>query len=125
MVSETSLVAANARLNEWALEVRDCRNRPRGMKVEEWCSQRGLTKAGYYYHLRRVRKAMLDVMNDDPVPEFVEIDLEASEPAPCTATAEPTTTVATIQVGCSAAIQISELASEEFLGKLLRAVQSC
>ncbi len=123
MVSETSLVAADARLNEWALEVRDCRNCPRGMKVEEWCSQRGLTKSGYDYHLRRVRKAMLDVMNDDPVPEFVEIDLEASEPA--LFTAESTTAVATIQVGCSAAIQISELAAEEFLGKLLRAVQSC
>ncbi len=123
MVSETSLVAANTRLNEWALEVRDCRNRPHGMKVEEWCSQHGLTKAGYYYHLRRVRKAMLDVMDDDPVPEFVEIDLEASAPDPCPT--ESITAVATIQVGFSTSIQITELASEEFLGKLLRAVKTC
>ena len=28
--------------------------------MEEWCSQQGITKANYYYRLRRVREACLE-----------------------------------------------------------------
>ena len=57
MTTQTSLMAEQVRLQEWAEQVRDCENRPRGMNVETWCDQNNITKANYYYRLRRVRKA--------------------------------------------------------------------
>ena len=38
MNSQTSIVAAQTRLSQWADDIRDCQNRPAGMKIEEWCS---------------------------------------------------------------------------------------
>jgi len=60
MKSQTSLVAEQTRLNTWADQIRSCQSRPKGMKVETWCQQNGMTKANYYYRLRRVRQAYLD-----------------------------------------------------------------
>ena len=37
MKSHTSLVAQQTRLSEWAELVRNCQNRPQGMKIDEWC----------------------------------------------------------------------------------------
>ena len=39
MKSHTSLVAQQTRLSEWADMVRDCQNRPQGMKIDKWCSK--------------------------------------------------------------------------------------
>lgn len=52
MNSHTSLVAQQTRLSEWAEMVRNCQNRPQGMKIEEWCQQHDITKASYYWRLR-------------------------------------------------------------------------
>ena len=56
MSSQTSLVAEQVRLQQWAAQIQDCKNRPADMKVETWCSEHGITKANYYYRLKRVRK---------------------------------------------------------------------
>ena len=60
MSSETTMVAANFRLQEWATQVRECQGRPAGMSVIDWCAGHGITKADYYYRLRRVREACLE-----------------------------------------------------------------
>ena len=60
MDSITTMTAKQYRLREWAAQIHDCRNRPAGMSMEEWCSQQGITKANYYYRLRRVREACLE-----------------------------------------------------------------
>ena len=44
MTTQTSLVAEQVRLQQWAEQVRDCKNRPRGMDVETWCAQNNITK---------------------------------------------------------------------------------
>ncbi len=62
MSSETTLMAEQCRLQEWAAQIRDCQSRPSGMSVVEWCAGRGITKANYYYRLRRVRKACLETI---------------------------------------------------------------
>ena len=59
MSSQTSLVAEQVRLQQWAAQIQDCKNRPADMKVETWCSEHGITKANYYYRLKRVRPAMI------------------------------------------------------------------
>ena len=74
MSSQTTLVSKQVQLHQWAQQIRDCNNRPQGMPVSEWCSQNGITKACYYYRLKRVRKACLDSIApvNDPV-TFVEL----------------------------------------------------
>ena len=62
MRSETTMVAEQCRLREWAAQIRDCQSRPSGMSVVEWCAGHGITKANYYYRLRRVRKACLETI---------------------------------------------------------------
>ena len=59
MKSHTSLVAQQTRLSEWADLIRDCQNRPQGMKIDEWCQLHDITKASYYWRLRKVREAYL------------------------------------------------------------------
>ena len=75
MNTQTSLVAEQIRLQQWADQIRDCQNRPSDMKVDAWCREHGITKANYYYRLRRVREACLELY--DPSPSFVELTAPA------------------------------------------------
>ncbi len=72
MNSQTSLVAKKYRLQQWAMQISECQNRPKEMTVDEWCEQHSITKANYYYRLKRVRQAYLD--SETPsLTEFVEM----------------------------------------------------
>ncbi|WP_330614261.1 hypothetical protein [Coprococcus comes] len=44
MIEETSLVAQQVRLRQWAEQIRDCQNRPEGMDVSTWCALHNITK---------------------------------------------------------------------------------
>lgn len=121
MKSQTSLVATNIRLNDWALQIQDCINRPKGMDVSTWCAENGITKANYYYRLRRVREANLQsIMPDDEMP-FVEIgSLQASTEIQRRQDAQHT--VATIRISNNVEICITDQASQTFLRNLIGAV---
>ena len=71
MTTQTSMVAQQTRLRQWAEQIRDCRNRPDGMDIKTWCAQNNITKANYYYRLRKVREACLEQMQEQP--SFVEV----------------------------------------------------
>ena len=74
MSSETSMVAAAFRLQEWAAQIRECQSRPAGMSVVGWCASHGITKANYYYRLRRVREACLDTIQGEiPVQQVAPV----------------------------------------------------
>ena len=45
MKSQTSLIASQCRLQQWAKQIRDCQNRPADMQVAEWCEMNGITTA--------------------------------------------------------------------------------
>ena len=85
MNTQTSLVAEQVRLKQWAEQIKECQNRPADMKVDTWCTQNGLTKANYYYRLRRVREACLTACENQgasfvelPKPAIVQTDTSAS-----------------------------------------------
>lgn len=74
MSSETTMMAEQYRLQEWAAQIRDCQNRPAGMSIVEWCSCNGITKANYYYRLRRVRKACLESISQETSQQIVPVE---------------------------------------------------
>ena len=51
----------------------DCQSRPKRMDVETWCAQNNLTKANYYYRLRRVREVCLEQVQGTAATAFVEL----------------------------------------------------
>ena len=73
MAEQTSLVAQQVRLMHWAEQIRECQNRPEGMDVSTWCEQNNITKANYYYPLKRVRQMYLDQLPEAEKPAFVEL----------------------------------------------------
>ena len=73
MAEQTSLVAQQVRLMHWAEQIRECQNRLEGMDVSTWCEQNNITKADYYYPLKRVRQMYLDQLPEAEKPAFVEL----------------------------------------------------
>ncbi len=71
MSLEPTMVAEQCRLQEWAEHIRDCQSRPAGMRIVSWCACHGITKANYYYRLRRVRKARLDNISGEILPQQI------------------------------------------------------
>ena len=70
MRSETSMGAAAFRIQEWAAQIKECQSRPTGMTVASWCAEHGITKAAYYYRLRRVRESCLEnIQKEMPMQE--------------------------------------------------------
>lgn len=117
MKSQTSLVAQQTRLSEWAEQIKECQNRPHGMKIDEWCQMHGITKANYYWRLRRVREAFLEAT--DITPTFVELPVAA----PTETTAAVTPKVVAILKGTNQlTLEITEQASPSFLNTLLGAM---
>ena len=39
MATQTSLVAQQVRIRQWAEQIRNCQNHPKGMDVETWWEQ--------------------------------------------------------------------------------------
>ena len=81
MTTQTSLVAQQVKLQQWAAQIRDCQNRPKGMDVETWCAQNNLTKANYYYRLRRVREMCLTQMQNSS-PTFFKMPVTSDVKVP-------------------------------------------
>lgn len=75
MNSATTAVAVQYRLKEWAEQIRECQNRPAGMSIVDWCAGHGITKANYYYRLRRVRQACLENLPPEaPAQQIVPVN---------------------------------------------------
>ena len=50
-------------VEEWKALLKDCANRPEGMKFGDWCRKAGVSKSNYYYWKHRLQ----DDSNDQPV----------------------------------------------------------
>ena len=118
MSSETSLVAANVRLREWAEMVRECQNRPSGMNMETWCAGQGITKADYYYRLKRLRKVCLQAAVQHSQ-EFVDLTSLFHQDAGYSGSVPS----AVIKTADGLTLEISDTASSSFLRSLIGALQ--
>jgi len=118
MNTQTSLVAEQIRLQQWADQIRDCQNRPSDMKVDVWCQEHGITKANYYYRLRRVREACLELC--DQAPSFVELTTPP-ESTPVKASHTHSSVAAVLHAESGITIDIYNNASADFLRNLIGA----
>jgi len=116
MKSQTSLVAHQTRLSEWAEQIKECQNRPQGMKIDEWCRLHGITKANYYWRLRRVREAFLETA--EIAPAFVELPTPIATEPVATATTKPKI-VAILKGKNQLTLEITDQASSTLLNTLL------
>ena len=86
------------------------------MDIQTWCNQQGITKANYYYRLRKVREACLEMTGENVMPCFVELESPAGDP---TLSQESTASPAIIVLASGTRIELQENASSEFIKKLL------
>ena len=114
MKSHTSLVAQQTRLSEWTELVRDCQNRPQGMKIDEQCQLHDITKASYYWRLRKVREAYL--ATTDNTQAFVEVPSSAIHSGHMTSEHK---IAAIFRNGNNFTLEITDQASTSFLNILL------
>ena len=121
MKSQTSLVAQQTRLNLWAEQIKDCNNRPHGMTVDDWCQSQGITRANYYWRLRKVREAVLEAVDVNPT--FVELKEPVTEPGPVKTIAHTAPKIAAVIKNDHCSIEITDQASAEFLNTLLEVLK--
>ena len=122
MASQTSLVAVQVRLQQWARQIHECQNRPVGVTVEDWCDQHDITKANYYYRLKRVRQACLEATGTKPA-SFVEVPVHAlRQKEQDHSMTHHSETVAVLHAPNGLSLEILPVASVEMLEKLIRII---
>lgn len=120
MRSTTSLVASQYRLQEWAEQIRECHDRPAGMKVREWCELNGITKDTYYYRLKKVREACLDTVGTKEPQEIVDVSNKLIE---TTSAGEPENCDQGLDVSFSScSIHVTEQTSLSLLSSVIRVI---
>ena len=90
------------------------------MKVETWCSQNGITKANYYYRLRRVREAYIETTQSSET-TFVELPV-MSESEKSEKQESKNLPVARIHIDDNLSIDIFSSISAEQIQSLIGAV---
>lgn len=91
------------------------------MKVETWCSQNGITKANYYYRLRRVREAYIETTTQSSETTFVELPV-MSESEKSERQEPKDQTVAQIHTAGGLSIDVFSSISAEQMQSLIGAV---
>lgn len=117
MGSQTSLVAKQCRIQSWAMQIKECQNRPGDMTIDEWCLQNNITRANYYYRLKCVRQACLDSMESTPA--FVELPVsEIKSTNECITSSNASAVIRGVN---GLTIELHENASAEFMRNLIGA----
>ena len=120
MKSQTALVARKCRLNEWARMVHDCKNRPAGMSVDEWCELNSITKANYYYRMKQVRIACLDALPSEKLENtVVSVPLKLMEEPASISTVSLNANSCLELYAHGVTLRVTEATSETLLAKVL------
>ncbi|MBQ8038537.1 MAG: IS66 family insertion sequence element accessory protein TnpB [Lachnospiraceae bacterium] len=122
MKSQTSLVAQQTRLNQWAEQIRECNNRPQGMTVDEWCLENGITRANYYWRLRKVRETLLTVAENATNSTFVELKEPEAAPISIKQEEDSSPKIVAVMRTNQCSIEITDQASTAFLHDLIGAI---
>lgn len=129
MSTQTSLVARQYRIQEWASQIQECKNRPEDVTVAQWCNEHGITRSNYYYRQSEVRKALLATIPkpadicESKETSFVDISTTVNHSP---VTPEPTdhSVAARIHVG-NTSIDLFNTADKAFLKAVFEAILLC
>lgn len=126
MKSKSITLAKNARQLKWIQEVQDCKNRPKGMSVDQWCNLHGIKYSTYYQHYLKVKDLCVEQM-EAQLPTVAAtnevISLVAAEPAFVELKPLQDSSSESILISCGKAkIELHEDVSEAFLIKLFGAL---
>ena len=73
-MSKTTLVTQQVQLQEWFHMMQESRGRPQQIPLDEWCKENyGISAAGYYYRVRKVKEAYLDQVSEEKLQENLAI----------------------------------------------------
>ena len=65
-MSKTTLVTQQVQLQEWFQMMKESKGRPQQIPLDEWCKENyGISAAGYYYRVRKVKEAYLDQVSEE------------------------------------------------------------
>lgn len=65
-MSRSTLVTQKVQLQEWFHMMQESKGRPRQIPLDEWCKENyGISAAGYYYRVRKVKEAYLDQVSEE------------------------------------------------------------
>jgi hypothetical protein len=123
MSSQTTAISRQCRLREWAEMVQECKCRPIGMTVDEWCNANSISKANYYYRMTEVRKACLEAVPTEavkPVVIPVPLDQMVCESTDPSVADTPSSSVTLTANGIS--LQVTEQTSMGLLSKVLEVI---
>lgn len=119
MISQPSKVARHIRLQEWAHMIQDCKARPVGMTVDEWCIRHNITKADYYYRMKEVRRACIETAPTEVIQQaIVPVSMELLNAKNERST--PCSIADSIELTCNGiGIKVTSQTSDELLKKVL------
>ena len=73
-MSKTTLVTQQVQLQEWFQMMQESKGRPQQIPLDEWCKENyGISAAGYYYRVRKVKEAYLDQVSEEKLQENLAI----------------------------------------------------
>lgn len=73
-MSKTTLVTQQVQLQEWFHMMQESKGRPQQIPLDEWCKENyGISAAGYYYRVRKVKEAYLDQVSEEKLQENLAI----------------------------------------------------
>ena len=65
-MSRSTLVTQKVQLQEWFHMMQESKERPQQIPLDEWCKENyGISAAGYYYRVRKVKEAYLDQVSEE------------------------------------------------------------
>ena len=65
-MSKTTLVTQQVQLQEWFQMMQESKGRPQQIPLDEWSKENyGISAAGYYYRVRKVKEAYLDQISEE------------------------------------------------------------
>ena len=65
-MSRSTLVTQKVQLQEWFHMMQESKGRPQQISLDEWCKENhGISAAGYYYRVRKVKEAYLDQVSEE------------------------------------------------------------
>lgn len=123
-MKSTAMIARQFRLREWTEQIKECNNRPHGVTVNQWCEQNGVTKANYYYRLKRVRKAYLENMHQNEVQATI-VPVAITEPSttPATERVSTTTTSDSLEISLNGfSLTVTNETPLDLLSKVLKVI---